>query len=122
MNKTVNDYMFLFQDLHLFLKTKLRNKWIQNDVIKLYVRKSQRSIEGKVYDFFDFASIEIINEDDRGNGYFTNFLFSFMGKYPTKNIYIECVLTERFKTYLIKLGFKERDTHIYGEGNLYLLK
>lgn len=90
-----------------FLKSNNNRKWIGNDAISIYIRKSKRSFKGQMYDFFDFASIDAT---ETGTGLFSQILKKFEETYPDKNIYIESVLTDRFANYIKNvLGFEEPD-------------
>jgi len=101
-----------------FLKSGQRNLWIGNDEIKIYIRNSKRHFKGQMYDFFDFASIEV---EKTGQGLFTQVLKKFEEKYPDKNIFIESVLTERFADYIKnKLGFEEPEDNY--NRNFYKIK
>ena len=99
-----------------FLNSNLRNLWIGNDEIKIYIRKSKRNFKGQLLDFFDFASIEVENT---GQGLFTQILKKFEEIYSNKNIFIESVLTDRFADYIKnKLGFEEPNN----DKNFYKIK
>ena len=101
-----------------FLNSQQRNMWIQNKAIKIYVRKSKRFFKGQMYDFFDFATIEVKKP---GQGLFTQILNKFEEKYPDKNIFIESVLTDRFADYIKnKLGFEEPEDNY--NRNFYKIK
>lgn len=101
-----------------FLNSPQKNMWIGNDEIKIYIRKSKRIFKGKMYDFFDFATIEVENT---GQGLFTQILKKFEEKYPDKNIFIESVLTDRFADYIKnKLGFEEPEDNY--NRNFYKIK
>lgn len=101
-----------------FLNSSQRNMWVQNKAIKIYVRKSKRFFKGQMYDFFDFATIEVKKP---GQGLFTQILNKFEEKYPDKNIFIESVLTDRFADYIKnKLGFEEPEDNY--NRNFYKIK
>jgi len=98
----VDDILLQIDD---FLKSSQRSLWISNDAIKIYIRKSKRYYKGQLLDFFDFATIE---STVTGKGLFTKILKDFETNYPDKNIFIESVLTDRFKnTIKNKYGFEE---------------
>lgn len=114
-NSDVDD---ILNQIYDFLLSPVKNTWIENDEIKIYVRKSKRYFKGKVFDFFDFATIEVENT---GQGLFTQILKKFEETYPEKNIFIESVLTERFADYIKnKLGFEEEPNNI--SNNFYKIK
>lgn len=114
-NSDVDDILNKIDD---FLLSPVKNTWIENDEIKIYVRKSKRYFKSQVFDFFDFATIDVENT---GHGLFTQILKKFEEKYPEKNIFIESVLTERFADYIKnKLGFEEEPNNI--SNNFYKIK
>lgn len=80
-----------------FLNSNLRNTWIGNDSIRIYIRKSKRVYNKEMLDFFDFASIDVA---ETSNGLFTQILKRFEEIYPNMNIFIESVLTDRFASYI----------------------
>ena len=108
----------ILNQIDYFLNSNVKNLWIGNEEIKIYVRKSKRYFKGQVFNFFDFASIEVENT---GQGLFTQILKKFEEKYPDKNIFIESVLTERFADYIKnKLGFEEESNNV--SNNFYKIK
>jgi hypothetical protein len=101
-----------------FLNSPQRNIWVQNKAIKIYIRKSKRNFRGKMFDFFDFATIEV---QKQGQGLFTQVLKRFEEIYPDKNIFIESVMTERFADYIKNnLGFEEEENNV--NRNFYKMK
>ncbi len=108
----------ILNQINNFLSSGVRNLWIGNDDIKIYIRKSKRNFKGQFLDFFDFASIEV---EKTGQGLFTQILKKFEEVYPDKNIFIESVLTERFADYIKnKLGFEEESNNV--SNNFYKIK
>jgi len=101
-----------------FLDSNLRNLWISNNEISIYIRRSKRSFKGNMYDFFDFASIEVT---EPGSGLFTKILEKFEELYPDKNIFIESVLTERFANYIRNVLNFEEEMPNYSN-NFYKIK
>jgi hypothetical protein len=88
-----------------FLKSNMKNTWIGNDSISIYIRKSKRLYNNNMLDFFDFATIDVV---ETGNGLFTQIIKQFEELYPNMNIFIESVLTDRFASYIKNnLGFEE---------------
>lgn len=99
-----------------FINSNQRSLWISNDAIKIYIRKSKRYYKGQILDFFDFATIEAT---ETGQGLFTKILNEFEKTYPDKNIFIESVITDRFKdTIKNKWGFEEFND----DSNFYKVK
>lgn len=88
-----------------FLKSNMKNTWIGNESISIYIRKSKRPYKNEMLDFFDFATIDVV---ETGNGLFTQIVKRFEELYPNMNIFIESVLTDRFASYIKnKLEFEE---------------
>lgn len=87
-----NDYDVddILNQISFFVRSKDNRRWISNDTIRIYVRKSKRLFHNVFYDFFDFANIEAT---ETGTGLFTQIIKKFEEKYPNKNIFIESVLT-----------------------------
>lgn len=112
----------IFVELEMFLKLPLRNKWIRSDVLKIYVRKSKRLLEGQHMDCIDLASMEVIEEENYGKGIFTKFLEEFMKRYSEHNIFVESILTKRFALFFERHGFKRTKESTVHQCNMYLLK
>ena len=83
-------------------------RWISDDVMKVYVRKSRRYINDKLIICLDLASIEVI-ENKRGQGIFTAFLGYAHALNPWDVTYIENVLAPRFARYFRNNNWCERD-------------
>jgi len=96
----VNDFMVM---LDLFLKSKENRKWLVLDGIKIYVRKSKRFLNNKMYECLDLASIDIENT---GKGLFTELFETILDKYKNKNIFVESILEKRFYNFIKKYGFE----------------
>jgi hypothetical protein len=94
-----DDFLILFD---IFLKTKDKNKWLEVDGFKMYVRKSKRYFNNTVYECVDLATIEA---EEQGTGLFTIILNKILDKYKNVNFYVENVLTDRFFNFFKKYGF-----------------
>lgn len=115
-NYNISDLEDIMNQISEFIESNVRNKWIFNESLKIYIRNSRRYYKGSVLEFFDFASIEVYKE---GSGFFTKLLQEFENRYPDKNIFIESVLTDRFSNYIEnKLGFHRIDD----QNNFYKIK
>ena len=114
-----NSYIYdILNQISNFIDSKDRNLWISNNAISIYIRKSKRNFKGNMYDFFDFASIDVT---EPGSGLFTKIIKKFEEKYPDKNIFIESVLTERFANYIKNVLNFEEETPNYSN-NFYKIK
>lgn len=91
------------------------NSWVKEPgFTALYVRVSQRLIEGELRTMIDLASIEAKRP---GHGVFTQLVARLRSQYPDYGLFVESVLTERFEQGLRRRGFKQyRD-----EWSFYLL-
>ena len=95
----------IFDEIDKFIESPAKNQWIHSNEMYIYVRKSKRLIGTEYVDFFDLATI---NVNSPGKGVFTKFIDEFVKRYPDLNIYIESVLTERFRNFIsCKLKFEK---------------
>lgn len=95
----------LIVDFHFFRQKPLNRVWLENEAIKLYVRKSIRLIEGQQLDFIDIASI-IVNENYQNKGFFQSVLKELL-EFKTLNFYAENVCTDRSRHIFTKFNFVE---------------
>jgi short-subunit dehydrogenase involved in D-alanine esterification of teichoic acids len=104
--KYQNEIDEIIEEISILLNNKSfpRNKWIYTNNVKIYVRKSKRFVENKLYDFIDIATIEIEN---KGVGIFTKLLEEIEKKFPNINIFVESILNDRLYNFLLKKDFKE---------------
>lgn len=102
-----------------FLESPLTNTYISTKEMNLYVRKSKRFLEGKIYNCFDLARI-LVYEPNRGKGIFTKFYKELVSTYPEMNIFVESILNERFAERLKFLGLKEK--RYYEQLDMYLIQ
>lgn len=61
-NTSVLDVDDILNQISKFIESNLRNVWVRNDEIDIYVRKSKRMFKGQFLDFFDLASINVIQK------------------------------------------------------------
>ena len=96
-----------------FMECGARNGYIDEEGFEtLYVRRSCRSLPNLnpadwhdktiKYNAFDISKVEAI---EKGKGTFKRFVSRIRRDYPALAIYVECVLTDRFKEGLIRMGF-----------------
>ncbi len=93
-------------------KIYLTNRWLETKKIKVYVRRSQRLINGSQFTCFDIANINV-KESQRGKGIFTEFLNKAHEMNPWEVTYIENVNDERFRKFFEKQGFIRSDINYY---------
>ena len=117
---TTYDYTNIFDMVNLFIKSKNRNQWLDDGVIKLYIRKSKRFINGEFIDFIDIANISV-DENHQNVGIFREFMSLLISKYPHVNIYVESILNSYVTKVLTKLDFIKLGNDEY-DVNMYRLK
>ena len=89
-----------------FTKSKLRNQWIKEPHMQVYVRKSRRFVNDELIPCFDVASIQV-KESHQGKGLFTNFL-KMVEEYSAENsliVFVESVLNVRLRKFLERNGY-----------------
>jgi hypothetical protein len=82
--------------------------WITHGVVRVYLRRFFRHIEGEVREVIDLANVEV-NRHKRGQGVFTAFLDELEAKLPVEWLYIENAHDGRFSEFFLRKGFT-RDT------------
>ena len=74
-------------NLEQFLDNKLRNSWLDEGVLSVYVRKGIHYINGNNTDTFDIANV-VVEEEHQKQGVFTKFI-ERVEKAITLPIYVE---------------------------------
>jgi GNAT superfamily N-acetyltransferase len=90
-----------------FIKaTHLRNAWIYEQDIAIYVRRSMRFINDTTVLCLDLASVEVA-EHVQGRGVFTAFLYRFEqeAKKMNRAVFVESILNKRLENFLLKKGY-----------------
>jgi len=105
---SIYNYSDIFREFDRFLKSDIRNVYIEDAYMIMYVRKSKRSINRQLYDFIDIANISI-ERDMRDKGVFTNFISELLNRYPDFNILVENIFNPAVVTVLSKFGFERKD-------------
>ena len=85
----------------------LRNEWIAEKNIRVYIRRSVRYINEKMTPALDVGSVEV-DEGKRGQKVFTEFLRSFeaAAKCAGRIVYVESILEPRLVPFLARMGYK----------------
>jgi GNAT superfamily N-acetyltransferase len=94
--------------LDAFIERKdLRNHWIHEKYIQVYVRRSSRFIDNKPTPCLDIGSVEV-DEEYRGCGIFKAFLSQFEQEAAKMNraVFVESILSENFKKFFLANGYK----------------
>lgn len=107
--------MEIFQEILKFLNNSDRNIWIENDLYKIYLRKSKRYFQGTIYTCFDIGQIEVA-EEFRYQGHGKRFIEKFHEINPYQLTMIESVLNSSLQDHLRKNGW------VHDTGNYYKLK
>lgn len=109
----------IVDQIESFLNSPLRNTWLDNDIIKVYVRKGSHIVEGKTNKFLDIANIQI---EVQSKGTYTLMLSKIMQRFPTQNIFVESIMDERFLNFHTKQGFKVQYVNNDSTNCVYILK
>ena len=93
-------------NLQEFISLPMRNQWIREKDISIYVRKSVRYLNEEYFHCLDIASVEV-DEGKRGEGIFKQFLLRFerTAKECGRVSFIENVQNLRLRDYLLKEGY-----------------
>jgi hypothetical protein len=85
---------------------KIRSTWIYERDIQVYVRRSNRHIDGNLVSCLDIASVEV-NEDRRGQGMFKAFLnrFEKAAALMNREVFVESILEPRLLQFLLKRNY-----------------
>ena len=85
---------------------KVKNTWIHERDISIYVRRSQRFIDDKATLCLDLASVEVV-EGHRGIGIFTSFLnrFEEAATKLNRTVFVESILNARLIYFLSRRGY-----------------
>lgn len=95
----------------LFLQSDSKNKWITTDALKVYVRKSFRYYDGRVYRCLDIASVEV-EAHKRQQGHFRAWFAESEAEakfFGLDAIFIESVMSSVMSNFCLNHGFTVRD-------------
>lgn len=103
----------MFEEISNFIQKSISKKsilnsreWFENEQLKIYIRYTpKRFINGNYISTIDIASITV-NEEYQNKGIFTNLLSNIENKFNKIPIYVESILNDDFKQWLIKRGYK----------------
>jgi len=79
------------------------NQWLEDDMMKVYVRKSSRLVSGQRMNTLDIANIDVT---EPGHGTGGKFFEQAHEMNPWLATYFESVLNNRLGRYLLKHGYK----------------
>lgn len=87
-----------------FIQSKLPCKWIEGDILAVYLRKGIHLIDGKMLDTLDVANIRSIPKEYRRQGYFKAFMLKIESY--GKPVYVECIHNPSLLKMLNKHGYQ----------------
>lgn len=88
----------------------LSKSWLMDDVMGVYVRKSERLLEREMITCIDIATAKV-REDLRGQGRFSAFLRTAISVNPWEAVYFEQVGNEWLAASFRKRGYYEDSFH-----------
>lgn len=95
------------------------NKWLQDETMQVYVRRSGRYVDlglgADIVSALDISSVEVVYQ---GKGRFTKFFEYAQVVNPWEILYVENVLTERFAEFFLKQGMER----LPGQDHCFFLK
>ena len=94
----------ILQQLQGFIDIGKKNMWLDNDVFHVYFRNTFRLKNNVHVPAIDLANIEVIPS---GRGVFSRLLpklLSICQENHMEMLYVESILTRRFRSYLIRMG------------------
>lgn len=91
-----------------FMDSSYRNQNLENDIIRIYARRSVRPLRGRKFvPCFDLARIGI-NDESRGKGLCTQILLRIEDECEKRgfSVYVEQVLSRNLSRILQKMGYR----------------
>ncbi len=92
------------EQLAAFISSGPRNLWLEDGLMKVYVRKSIRLCRNNAMTCLDIASIEVV-EEHRSKGHFTAFIAHAEKVNPFSLMLLECVLNPRLAIWAKRNGW-----------------
>ncbi|MBH2008940.1 MAG: hypothetical protein I8H71_04475 [Xanthomonadaceae bacterium] len=95
----------------LFLQNDNRSKWITIGALSVYIRKSLRYYDGKVYKCLDIANVEV-EAHNRQQGHFRAWFAEAEAEaksFGLDAIFIESVMSPVMADFCLRHGFTVRD-------------
>ena len=100
----IEQYYDIFGQLEMIK----RNGWIENDKIKVYVRRTARYLSGVKTDTLEIGAVEVHKGKDRRKGEFKRFLnrFEEAAFSEERTVYVENVMDKFLQDFLERQGYK----------------
>ena len=89
----------------VLINDRPQSVWIEVGSMKIYVRTTDRFLEGKRLRMFDISNVDIANDKKKGKGEFTAFLDDLELRKPFGGVHVENVLNPRLEAFLERHGF-----------------
>ncbi|MEI8270924.1 MAG: hypothetical protein WCG45_06180 [bacterium] len=100
--------MNIFEKLKNFIdeskEKRINNSWIDDENMKVYIRKGYHLIEGKMTPTLDIASISV-EEEKQNKGFCSQFLEDAHEQNPWDATFVECVLNTNLASHLLRNGW-----------------
>lgn len=103
----------LEKQIQQFLSSKCRNLWLGDGVTKLYLRKSQRVLEGRSMRCLDLGTIEVTKETDHGKGHAKAAIALLQQLNPFEALFIENAIHPVLSDALKRWGWRETPIYPY---------
>lgn len=103
------------EQLDEFILSTFRNKWLDDGILSVYVRKGYHMYEGMILNTLDIANISTISEEYQGKGHFK----SFMNKVESvgKPVWVENIHNPLLSRMLVKHGYT-----LFKNGGIHAIK
>jgi GNAT superfamily N-acetyltransferase len=100
------------EQLDEFIASRLRNQWIGDEKMNVYVRRGRRVLipDGWMFDMLDIAAVEVEPPFQR-QGLWTRFLAYACQAHPWAATYLECVHNPHIRASLERCGWQEVANH-----------
>ena len=94
--------------VELYKKHIPANAWLDDNQLKVYVRITERYLDGERLPSIDIANVEVVREL-RGNGIFAGVLADIeqIAQDTGRIVYVESILEPRLERFLQQRGYEE---------------
>lgn len=100
---------------------RVNNTWLEDDLIKIYIRKGRRLYKGDPFTTLEIANVSIEEEINQKKGLFSAFLTKAHELNPWQATYIENVINPFLFNHLLKKGWHLNDKTILTTENCFFL-
>lgn len=99
-----NKKILVLSQLQEFINNNIRNQWLEDNTMQVYVRKAGRFINKKQVTSLDIANIEV-RKKYRNQGIASNFFIQAHQMNPWDITYVESILNPELEASLRKKGW-----------------